>query len=75
MNTTPFNVLSNASRDSMSTVVQVSQMLSAPGVSKSERKQILRALNKTRQLTSKAQARLALLNTLNGVVFILSYSL
>ena len=58
MNTTPFNVLSNASRDSMSTVDQVSQMLSAPGVSKSERKQIRRALNKTRQLTSKAQARL-----------------
>ena len=33
-------------------------MLTAPGVSRTERKQILRALNKTTRLTEKAQKRL-----------------
>lgn len=58
MKNEPLNVLSSAYREKLSPVDEVAQMLTAPGVSKTERKQILRALNKTTRLTEKAQKRL-----------------
>lgn len=58
MKNEPLNVLSSTYRKKLSPVDEVAQMLTAPGVSRTERKQILRALNKTTKLTEKAQKRL-----------------
>lgn len=58
MKNEPLNVLSSTYREKLSPVDEVAQMLTAPGVSRTERKQILRALNKTTRLTEKAQKRL-----------------